>query len=351
MTRLVAFSRHVWRTSVLVLVAGLALPGCDSTSDDVDGPLITDLFGPFFFVENFAVSRPAADFTAGDVVTFEAEFSKQINWTVELTGQESGAVARVEGFSRALNSRNARWDGRASSFPFFRNETVDVALLIDDPEAETQRSTLDVTGAFVYNQGIEITSFEEDDATRSILRNFEFELTDNSGFNSVDAPVAEGERFFLLRGTDNATNPATNNFFVGLAEILPSTELDYFEIPTTIPEDLFFNAALYNFGSEFTIVILEVVVDTNGNGEFNPGDAIFSSGDIRFEDFEDFEGPGWYLFSRSLAEFGLSEEQVQQIVAIRPVLISDNTVQPNPRVPVDFGIDYLTFTDGGPFEL
>jgi len=225
--------------------------------------------------------------------------------------------------------------------PLFKSEPVSVALLIVEEDADTMRTSLEVLVPREY-EGDVVTGFEQDEeGANVVLRNFEFELDPTSGV-SMEVPAGEEDAFYILRGSDTVVD----NFFVGLAEITSTSDDGYFTVPTTVPEDLFFNAFLYNFGSENTIAILEIVVDVNGNGTFDDGtDATFSSGDIVLEE------PGWSAFSRSVAEFGLTQEQAEQIVAIRPILISDNSTQPTPRVPVDFGLDYITFTAGGPLQL
>ena len=52
-----------------------------------------------------------------------------------------------------------------------------------------------------------------------------------------------------------------------------------------------------------------------------------------------------------MADVGMTEEQVQKIVAIRGLLISDMNSQPSPSLDVRYGWDYLTFTDGQELQL
>lgn len=324
----------------LTLAVGLVLTGCDHATDMVDGPRLIDRFGEFTLLEPLAASQPTVDFTASESVVFTARFNKQVNWVVEITGQESGAVKRIEGFSNELTAENARWDGGTTELPLFKAEPVEAVLLVPEEDADPTRANIEVLTPRTY-PGEVITGFEADDEADLFLGNFEFELDNTSGL-SMEVPAAEGERFYLLRGTDTVVD----NFFVGLVQITSSSESGYFTVPTSVPENLFFNAFLYNFGSDNTIIILEVVADANGNGQFDDGtDTVFGSGDIVLEE------PGWTAFDRSLAEFGMTQAQAQQIVAVRAVLISNNNTQPTPRLPVDFGIDYLTFTAGAPLQL
>ncbi|MEM1116900.1 MAG: hypothetical protein AAF845_09210 [Bacteroidota bacterium] len=330
-----------FRNVVAGLVLAVAVAGCDHVTDP-DGPNLNDRFGPFRLVEPLAASSQTVDFAAGQSIVFTAQFNKQTDWVLEITGTQSGAVKRIEGFSRELTAENARWDGGTTDLPLFRAEPVTAALFFpSEAGSDTTRATTSATSIRSY-PGEVVTGFEESDDATLFLGNFEFDFDLSlTGVNN-DVPAAEGERFYRLRGTDNTLD----NFFVGLLQITSPSADGYFAVPTTIPEDLFLNAFLYNFEAEFTIVILEVVADANGNGRFDDGtDTIIGSGDIRLDE------PGWTAFSRSAADFGLTEAQASQIVAVRAVLISDNTAQPTSREPVDFGVDYITFTAGGPLQL
>ena len=111
----------------LVLALSFAVLGCDHATDP-EGPNLVDLFGIFELREPLGASTDAVDFAGGEDVTFTAEFSKQVDWVIEITGQESGAVKRLEGFSSSLTPANARWRGGTTELPFFREETVEVAL-------------------------------------------------------------------------------------------------------------------------------------------------------------------------------------------------------------------------------
>lgn len=330
---------RVWALC-LVLAVGGVVAGCDHATDTIDGPRLIDRFGDFALLDTLSISQPTVDFPSGEAVTFTARFNKQVNWVLEITGQQSGAVKRIEGFSSELTAENARWRGGTTELPLFKAEPVEVALFVPDEDSDTTRASLEVLTPRTY-EGAVVTDFEPGTDANVILRNFEFELAPEAGLTS-EIPAAEGNTFFLMRGTDTVVD----NFFVGLVEITSSSEDGYFAVPTSVPEDLFFNAFLYSYGSENTIIILEVIADANGNGRFDDGtDTVVSSGDIVLEE------EGWIPFSRSMAEFGLTQEQAQQIVAVRGVLISNNNTQPTPREPVDFGLDYITFTAGGPLEL
>ena len=318
----------------LALVAGLA--GCDHATEP-DGPNLIDRFGPFAVVDSLAVSRATVDFAAGETLAFTARFNKQVNWILEITGRESGAVKRIEGFSNELTPENARWNGTTTELPLFGAEAVDVALLIPSETADTLRVAAEVLAPRVY-PGSVAADFEGTD--NITVGNFEFEFQ-NAGL-SAEVPPGQGARFYLLRGTD----VNVRNFFVGLIDLRPRAGASFFAVPTSVPEDLYFNMFLRGMGTDFTIAVVQLIADANGNGRFDPAlDTVFPFGDVPV----DFEG--WQLFSKTVGELGMTQTQAQQIVGIRVLLISDNNAQPTPPLQVAYGIDFLTFTAGGALEL
>lgn len=332
---------NLWRSAGLLLVIGLGAAGCDHLTEPIDGPRLIDRFGGFVLLEPLEASLSTADFAAGQQIVFTAGFNKQVDWVLEITGQSSGAIKRIEGFSNELTGANARWDGGTTELPFFSTELCDVTLIIENEDTDTLRTTVEVLSTKVYDGDL-VADFNQPAGSDIFVGNFEFEFDPASGLSSEVFP-AEGEFFYLLRGTDNVLN----NFFVGLIDIKASiTGQTYFPVPTSVPEDLYFNMFLYSFETPHTIAVVQLIFDSNGSGEFEDGqDQVFPYGDI----IVNWEG--WLPFSKPLSEIGMTQAQVQQIVAVRVLLISDNNSQPSPPLPVDFGIDYITFTAGGPLQL
>ncbi|MEL7343166.1 MAG: hypothetical protein AAGM67_21965, partial [Bacteroidota bacterium] len=87
--------------------------------------------------------------------------------------------------------------------------------------------------------------------------------------------------------------------------------------------------------------------DTNGDGAFTDGT------DQSFQLEGDFplSHTGWQLFSHTMAEVGMTQAQIEEIVCIQVLLISDRNAQPTPPEPVRFGIDFMTFTQDQPLQL
>ncbi len=323
---------------VFLLVLGT---GCDHDTEQFDGPFLVDRFGDFSVLEDLAISRTTVDFSAGETVTFTARFNKSVEWIVQITGMQSGAVKRIEGFDNELVVDNATWEGGTTDLPLFTNELCMVELIVPEEENFTQSGEVEVVGTKTY-EGNLFTSFETDPGDNIFFGNFEFELTGNSGRRN-DMPAGQGEFYYLFEGTDNVVP----NFFVGLADIKSSISgSTYAELPTSVPEDLYFNVFMYADGGPHGIAVIQFIYDSNDSGEFEEGtDQAFPLGDVNLN------WTGWRHISKTMSEVGMTEEQVQKIVAIRVLLISDMNSQPNPPLQVDFGIDFLTFTANQPLEL
>ncbi|MEM0961322.1 MAG: hypothetical protein AAGK21_02120 [Bacteroidota bacterium] len=325
------------------LLASLAIAfsasGCDHLTDP-DGPNLVDRFGDFTLLDPLTTSASAADFAAGDAVTFSARFNKQANWVLEIVGQQSGAVRRIEGFSSELTPENARWTGGTTELPLFNVEDVEARLFFPNEDGtDTTRVSLAVTSPRAY-PGDLVSDFEGGGNTIR-LGNFEFELQ-GAGVSS-EVPAGQGDSFYLFRGTEPPSG-STRNFFVGLIDILPPAGT-FHSVPTTVPEDLFVNFFLYGFGTTNTIAVVQVISDGNGNGQFEDGDTVF----VAYDGPADFEG--WRAFSANLGELGMTQAQAQEIVSVRVLLISDDNNQPATPLQVEYGIDFITFTAGGPLQL
>ena len=181
---------------MLALVVGVGAAGCDHLTDPA-GPNLTDRFGDFNFVEPVAASQPTVDFAGGEDVAFSATFNKQAAWVLLITGQESGAVKRIEGFSNVLDATNATWNGGTTELPFFKEETVDVALFVPSEETDTLRTTVEVVSPRTYPGNV-FADFEGGE--NIFIGNFEFEF--QIGLANMDmAPAIE--TVFLLTEPKN----------------------------------------------------------------------------------------------------------------------------------------------------
>ncbi len=326
---------------IFLLVFGIN--GCSHDKDTFDGPSLVDRFGPFTSLSDLTVSQPTVDFAAGETVFFSAEFNKNVAWVLEITGSVSGSVKRIEGFSNTLDASNATWNGGTTELPLFRSEVCNVVLTIPEETNFLGTTTVETLSERVY-EGLEFSGFEEDLGPDAFVGNFEFEFTAQTG-RQDDFP-AQGDYYYRLEGTDSNLP----NFFVGLIDLKAEiTGNGSFIFPTTVPEELFFNCFILSDGGPHGLAIIEFFIDGNGTGtyELDQDTQTFRDPvDINLATFE-----GWRQFSYPMSVTGMSQEDLEKVVAVRLLLISDMNSQPNPPLQVDYGIDFIIFTEGGPLEL
>ncbi len=336
-------NKSIYQIIAAFLFISLFSVGCSHDDDSFDGPFLVDRFGEFAIIENLVVSQPTVDFAAGETVYFTATFNKNVNWVVVITGSESGAVKRIEGFDRELTEANATWRGGTTDLPFFKAEMCSVELLVPEEPDFSDTGEVETLSTKTYDATV-FTDFEEDLGPDAFIGNFEFEFTPNVGRQN-NMPAAQGDYYFLLEGTDDVVP----NFFVGLVDISAQVTGDtYINFPTTVPEELYFNVLMYSDGGPHGLAIIDFVFDSNDSGAYEDGqDATFRHP----TDIQTATWQGWQHVSYPMSITGITQEQLEKVVAIRLLMISDMNAQPNPPLQVGYGVDFLCFTSGGPLEL
>jgi hypothetical protein len=332
----------IFSFAISLISLSLLIGGCSSKDDFFDGPDLTERFGEFMVIEDFGVSATTVDFSGGETIHFTGQFNKNVNWRITIIGQSSGARKVITGLSRTLDEATAQWNGSTTDLPLFKDESVTAILTIPEEPDYTAEVQISLLSGKEYPVTL-ITDFETAPGANIQVGNFEFELSNLTGRRD-DIPAGEGNWYWRMHGTDNVVP----NFFVGLINIFPSIVGEtYFPVPTTIPEDLFFNCFIHHDGSPHGIAVIQFAVDSNDSGAFEDGQ------DQTFQLEGDFplSWNGWRQFNHSMATLGMNQSQLSKIVAVRVLLISDRNAQPNPPLPVTFGIDFLNFTQGSPLQL
>jgi len=320
----------------------LVFAACDRDLDP-EGPSLFDRFAPLEVFDSLQVSAATVDFSSGQSVSFTAEFNKSVDWVITITGQESGGIYEIKRFERFVEPENATWSGNTTILPLFRVEPCMVVLSVPEEPDFGDTLFVDITGTLAY-EGLLVTDFEEPAGPAIELGDFEFELA-NSGRRS-DTIAAQGDFFYRLAGIDNATGGPTDNFFVGLTRIFASiNNVTYFDVPTTVPENLYLNLFVRGRPDGLTRVTLGLLIDGNDSGVFEEGPDPIKT--VEFDPTYE----GWRLQSFTAAEMGVTQDDLEKVVGIQALLVSLNNLQPDPRVEVGFEMDYLIFTQNIPLEL
>ncbi len=329
----------------LVATIFLTTSSCDRDLEDPAGPSLIDRFADFESVDTLTASQNTVDFAAGGTVFFRAAFNKSVDWILRIEGMQSGAVKVIEGFDLRLDESNATWNGTATTPPLFRDEECMVTLSI--PEEPSYGDTLMITSLSQrpLPTNFLVTDFESDPGANIILGNFEFKLVLAETGRRSDFPAVVGDFYYILTGNPN---PDFNPFFLGLVDIKSSIAGNpYMQLPQASPSQIYFNWFMWHDASPHAMASVQIAVDSNDSGDFEDGqDAIFSS-----ENNLMLMHTGWRHYSFTMADLGMTSDDVEKIVAIRIVLLSDHDNQPTPPLQVRFAVDYLTFTIGQPLSF
>lgn len=328
-------------TAMIFLMLGLG--ACSHEKETFDGPSLVDRFGPFRVVSELEVSQPTVDFAAGETVFFTAGFNKNVEWVLEITGSVSGSVKRIEGFSSTLDASNATWDGGTTELPLFKTEPCNVVLTVPEEIDFLGTTTVETLSRRTY-EGLLFSDFEEELGLNAEIRNFESEFNAQTGLQSDFA--GEGNSYFRLEGTDGNLP----NFFVGLVDLRGELSgSGTIQFPTTVPEELYFNSFMFSDGGAHGLAIVEFLIDGNGDGIYTldvDTESFRIPADIDLATWE-----GWKQFNYPMSQTGITQEDLENVVALRLLLISNMNTQPNPPLQVDYGIDYIIFTEGSELVL
>ena len=172
--------------------------GC--TKDDMEGPLITDLYGSFSITDSFLLINKTPDFSSGDLVKFNCGFNKPIEWKITIIGLQSSAIKEISGFSSLIDSNNVTWTGNTSQLPFFEEENCRVELTFLN-EPDTLIDTLNIIAAKTYEEGILVADFENGLPSDALVS-----WTQNIGLRTFDIANDDpllGNSYFKMGGKVN----------------------------------------------------------------------------------------------------------------------------------------------------
>ena len=142
---------------ILTIISIILFLGC--TKDEVEGPLINDIYGFFEITQPLTISNKNPDFSTNEVVKFQMGFNKNIDWKISITGLVSGSNKVISGFSNSLDSNLNIWNGTTSQFPFFEQEYCAIELTFLN-ESDTLRDTIEIMGPQLYTDGFIVADFE-----------------------------------------------------------------------------------------------------------------------------------------------------------------------------------------------
>lgn len=326
----------------LFSILGLTLlASCKKDDVNFDGPSLIDLYGEFSILSPLEVSDDNLDFAAGEQATFTAEFSKSVDWTVRITGLESGAVKNITGFSRLLDVSNAVWNGSTTNLPMFKAEECAVALFVAS-ETDTLRDTLTVISPKV-NNGLLLADFE--DGWNAGWGSFVQSGADMSFVIREDGQAAQGNKYYDMGGEVNW------DWLIGLIDIPASA----YGAPTfalsSNPENVYFNILMAKQpGITNALVLFQFREDDNGDGVYTDNEEDLFSIEVRLDDQD-----GWQLISSKYADLatlingaaadpiGNGLHEPDKLLQVSILMLA------NPASGYSQAwMDYILFTENGP---
>jgi hypothetical protein len=326
----------------LFSIIGLTLlASCKKDDVNFDGPSLIDLYGEFSILSPLEVSDNSLDFAAGETATFTAEFSKSVDWTVRITGLESGAVKNIIGFSRLLDVSNAVWNGSTTTLPMFKAEECAVALYVTG-ETDTLRDTITVISPKV-NNGLLLADFE--DGWNAGWGSFVQSGADMSFVIREDGNAAQGNKYYDMGGE------VSWDWLIGLIDI-PATAYGAptFDLSNN-PDNVFFNILMAKQpGLTNALVLFQFREDDNGDGVYTDNEEDLFSIEVRLDSQD-----GWQLISSKYADLatlingspadpiGNGIHEPEKLLQVS-ILMLANPVSGYSQA----WMDYILFTENGP---
>ncbi len=268
--------------------AALLLASCTKDDSGYDGPSLNDIYGDFSILDSLSASAASVDFSAGQTLSFSAEFSKNVNWKIEVVGNTSGAIYTVEGFSRLVDADNSIWDGSATTLPMFRVEDC-VAMLTIDGEDDTLIQNVSVLGTKAIS-GLILSDFEGEfnPGWSTFIQSgadMSFVITDSD-------PAAQGAKYYDMGGTVDW------DWLLGLIDIPGSAYgATTFNLNSN-PNNVYFNVMLSKIpGLNNGLVLFQFREDDNGDGVYTDGEEDLFSIQVALNNND-----GWQLVSSKYAD-------------------------------------------------
>jgi hypothetical protein len=278
---------------ILTIISIILFLGC--TKDEVEGPLINDIYGFFEITQPLTISNKNPDFSTNEVVKFQMGFNKNIDWKISITGLVSGSNKVISGFSNSLDSNLNIWNGTTSQFPFFEQEYCAIELTFLN-ESDTLRDTIEIMGPQLYTDGFIVADFENGFPTDAFNK--------PQGGNTLatfvisdDVPLL-GNYYFQMGGMINY------DWALGKIEF----KLDYSSNQiSSSPDDFYLNLGIFSdtvdlHTGQFVNVLIsesDEPFDPDNNGVAN----IFDSNEevYKLKLYIDWEG--WKLISIRYSDF------------------------------------------------
>ena len=331
---------------ILFLSTLLFILSCDNDYPEFMGNSLNDQFGELSIVDSLVASSTSFDFSQPSVTGyFEASWTKNLEWTLTITGNQSQASKSFTGFGSKIDINSTSWIGSADDFPSFYYEDCSVQLVLTDNETE-----------LVLNTEVTIDEIKPPQLGLVVVADFEDGYPTNSieyiqpgldmNFEISNSGAAQGLNFYSMGGNVNW------DYYLGSLKI--SADVSALE---SVPSSLvYFNMAIIGGeqgqvpANQFIKVICRESDNETYIYEFNP---------INWSD--------WRLLSIPYDEFTLegnvgnnlknpSNITMVEVLCLScpagpgPIVGGGAPCEENTDLIVKTNIDYITFTTNEPYQ-
>lgn len=331
------------RKVISIILVALTLISCEK--DEMRGALLGYASDDFKVLEAFSSSSESVDFKSENEIQFSAKFNEEVQYTITIVGDESGATKEITGIGKDLA---VTWDGGAE-LVFFQKETVTVTLTVLGVDEALETKKVEIKEVYKPT-GVQLANFEPGGSRANCWFPGENNLDCNISYEPETK--LEGNYAHLVKGI-SVDKPGDQ--FVGLASIAPRSGINrtgrYFTTPTLVSEELYFNIFIYGIGDDNVAMFIKFMQDDDGNGSHE------SDRENGFEQqILDLSHEGWKLFSFPYSSvplggntnFGGNGDGIHRPDKIRKIELGLWAMK-NTSDSVQFIYDYAAFTAGKPF--
>jgi hypothetical protein len=308
------------------------------------GNSLQDQYGPLNFTEEFKSSATEFDFSQPLTNYFEAKWSKNLNWELTLTGENSGAVKTFTGFGTELTSAESTWIGTANNFPSFDLEECVAELKLTDLDTTIMASIFVTLSSLKPQQNdlFLVTDFEN-----GLVNMVPYEQPGaNMTFDLEIGGAASGNQYYSMGGYVNW------DYYLGSIKILT----DVSAMGSVPPSSAYFN-----------IATLGGIINETPDDQFVEIVCRESDGDLFSTTIRPVTWSNWNLTSLPYSDFvlvdGSQGDNIQDpasVMRVEVVCLSCpagpspiNDIPPceeNLNLNVKTDIDFIAFTLNEPYN-
>ena len=332
----------------LTLIIAISFLSCQREKPEFLGGSLNDQFGELVVLEPLMSNTASFNFSIVSPCFFEAQWSKNLNWTLSIRATQTGATKIFTGYSNKLDIDNASWDGSADDFPsFMKNDVCQATLTLSDSDTIIElTTTVNVSEIKNPQDGLKVVADFEDglpvNSLPFVQPGAELAVTENS--------AAVGSSFLHLGGY------VPYDYLLTSIKI-PVQEMDIFS--ATSPLLLYFNMATIGgiLGEVPTNQFLKIIIREDDGSNL-------ANGEKYSMEINPVNWDTWQLFTLPYSDFVLESAPVNNLrepgkinqIEIMCLSCPAESAPDGPTCPentdliVKTDIDFIAFTENESYK-